>query len=68
MPRVDRECTTHCHACDCREEYFARIEKALKVARAALDEAHYLTCDDTDVTSLCFICKALAEIDGGGLK
>lgn len=29
MPGVDRGCTTHHHACDCREEAFRRIEEAL---------------------------------------
>lgn len=36
MPRVDTECegpgATHYHACKCREEYFATIEKRLKKA------------------------------------
>ena len=26
MPGVDRECTTHHHACDCREAKFAALE------------------------------------------
>lgn len=30
MPGVERECTTHHYACDCREARFARMEAALQ--------------------------------------
>lgn len=34
MPQVDKQCqgngATHHHACKCREEFFARMEKALE--------------------------------------
>jgi hypothetical protein len=31
-PNVDKECVTHHYACDCREERFRVIEKALELA------------------------------------
>ena len=32
-----KNCTTHSHACDCREEYFRNLEEVNKVLREAVE-------------------------------
>jgi hypothetical protein len=38
---VPSKCVTHHYACDCREEQFARMRAALKVAKVNLEEGTY---------------------------
>ena len=38
MPSVDKGCTTHHYACDCREARFAEMEKALRLLLQAQPE------------------------------
>lgn len=40
MPGVDKGCTTHHHACDCREARFAKMEEALRLLLQAQGEIH----------------------------
>ena len=76
MPGVDKECegngATHHFACKCREEYFAGIEKALKVARdnlfyvkvACISHLDPIATGKINVKELQrLVVNALAEID-----
>jgi len=36
---MSKECVTHHHACDCREEKFKQLEQENAALRAALDAA-----------------------------
>jgi len=54
MPGVDRECTTHHHACDCREAKFAALEAENERLRAALEQS-------TGCNTHCDGCVAAAR-------
>lgn len=41
------------------EEELLRMK--LATAREALDRAHLLTCDETDINARCFICETLEK-------
>ena len=41
MPGVDRECTTHHHACDCREAKFAELEAEIERLRDVLSQIQW---------------------------
>lgn len=40
LPKKHRECTTHHHACDCREAYFSELKDDLFLAMEALEIAN----------------------------
>lgn len=63
-PPLPKTCTTHHHACDCREKHFAKIEAQLAIAKEALEYAAkhlHALCDRNDHVFACDEARAALE-------
>lgn len=58
-----RNCVTHFHACDCREEHFKEIQSKLAVAEKALKRRDAALAEAREIIEICKGAQILRDRD-----
>jgi TPP-dependent pyruvate/acetoin dehydrogenase alpha subunit len=58
---MSKECTTHHHACDCREEKFKQLEQENAALRNLLRDIRSNNCDGFELTARIAALKSAID-------